>query len=256
MISGVLIDLAGVVYEGDEKLPGAGEALAKLRQAGLPVRFVTNTTRSGKDAIIAALAKMQLTVKPEVVFTPVDAARDWLRQNNASPHLLVHEGIADAFAGHEDAAGKAVIIGDAGEAFSYAALNAAFREIEAGASLLALAANRYFRDRDGDLSLDAGPFVTALEFASGKKAILLGKPSSDFFDAALASMNCPAAEAVMIGDDVESDVSGALTAGIGYALLVQTGKYRPGDELGSDPRPTATVGDIADAAEWILAHRR
>ncbi|TIU71607.1 MAG: TIGR01458 family HAD-type hydrolase, partial [Mesorhizobium sp.] len=80
-------------------------------------------------------------------------------------------------------------------------LNDAFRELVAGAELLALATNRTFRDADGALSLDAGPFVAALEFASLKRATVLGKPSPAFFLSALASMNCPPEQAIMVGDD-------------------------------------------------------
>ena len=255
MISCVLIDLAGVVYVGDEQVPGADAALAKLSQAGLPVRFLTNTTRSPKQAILARLERMGLAVAAEDVFTPVDAARAWLSRNRARPLLLVHPDLAGALAGFEDEPNEAVVIGDAGEAFDYRAMNAAFRALLGGAGLIALAENRYFRDNDGELSLDAGPFVDALEFASGREAILMGKPAPDFFAAALAQMGCAGADAVMIGDDVESDVSGALTAGISKALLVRTGKYLAGIEATADPPPTAVVDDLPAAVEWILAAR-
>jgi ribonucleotide monophosphatase NagD (HAD superfamily) len=59
----------------------------------------------------------------------------------------------------------------------------------------------------------------------------------------------------MVGDDAEADVAGALAAGLGAALLVRTGKYRPGDETKVEPSPTATVADLAAAADWIIARR-
>lgn len=149
----------------------------------------------------------------------------------------------------------AVVVGDAGEAFDYLRLNKAFRELVDGADFLALATNRTFKDADGKLSLDAGAFVTALEFASGRKAAVLGKPSPDFFLAALAGLDCLPSEAVMVGDDAESDVAGALNAGLGAALLVRTGKYRPGDEARFEPAPTALVDDIVAGVDWIMANR-
>ncbi|TGV64506.1 TIGR01458 family HAD-type hydrolase, partial [Mesorhizobium sp. M2D.F.Ca.ET.160.01.1.1] len=97
-----------------------------------------------------------------------------------------------------------------------------------------------------------GAFVTALEFASGRSPVVVGKPSPDFFLSALAGLNCPADDAVMVGDAAQSDVAGALRVGLGEALLVRTGKYRPGDETRFDPAPTALVDDLAAAAEWIL----
>ena len=107
-------------------------------------------------------------------------------------------------------------------------------------------------DNDGKLSLDAGAFVAALEYATANEAIVLGKPSPDFFGSALDSMGCRPDDAVMIGDDAESDVAGALRSGIAQAILVRTGKFQDGDEARFDPSPTVVVKDLAEAAAWIL----
>ena len=156
------------------------------------------------------------------------------------------------FQDDSDRANRAVVVGDAGEEFRYASLNRAFRELIAGASLIALAKNRSFKDADGKLSLDAGAFVAALEFASQRTALVLGKPAPGFFEAALASMDCPLKHAVMVGDDAEADVAGALRAGLGGAVLVRTGKYRPGDEERFEPPPTVTLESLSAAVDWIL----
>ncbi|MHA1132955.1 MAG: HAD hydrolase-like protein, partial [Alphaproteobacteria bacterium] len=137
----------------------------------------------------------------------------------------------------------------------YANLNHAFRALVDGATLLALAKNRTFKGDDGLLTLDAGAFVAALEYSSGLEAIVLGKPSPDFYAGALASMDCSPQDAVMVGDDAEADVAGALRARLAKALLVRTGKYRDGDESRFEPRPTATIADLTAAAAWILEHR-
>lgn len=255
MIKGVLLDLAGVVYDGEEVLPGAAEAVARLRDSGLPIRFVSNTTRSNRQAIVERLHGFGLSIASSELFTPAQAAREWLQQHGQSPYLLVHPDLALEFHDLAGSQGKAVVVGDAGETFDYVTLNRAFRELAEGADFLALASNRTFQDTDGKLSLDAGAFVAALEFASQRSAVIMGKPSPAFFLSALASMNRPKAEAVMIGDDAEVDVAGALRAGISQALLVRTGKYRDGDEKRFQPPPTATVADLSAAADWIIAAR-
>jgi len=252
MIKGVLIDLSGVLYVGDAVLPGAAEALERLAAAGLPVRFVTNTTRKTKAALLAQLRGLGLPVAAEDVFTPAQAACDWLAAHGCAPHLLVHPGLEPDFADCAAEGPKAVVLGDAGESFDYARLNAAFRAIAGGAPFLALAANRVFKDADGGLSMDAGAFVAALEYASGVKAELLGKPAPAFFAAAAASMGLDLPQVAMIGDDAEADVAGALAAGAGAGLLVRTGKYREGDEERVSPAPTAVVEGIAEAVELIL----
>lgn len=255
MIRAVLLDLSGVVYDGDRPIPGAVAAIGRLRAEGLPIRFVSNTTRSPHRAIVAQLASLGVAVDRDELFTPARAAVDWLAREGCSAYLLVHPDLVPEFAGNKFGDRRAVVVGDAAEAFTYAAMNAVFRQLIDGAEFLALAVNRTFKDADGGLSLDAGAFVAALEFAAGKQATVLGKPSRDFFHAALAGLDCPPGLAMMVGDDAESDVSGALKAGIGTALLVRTGKYRAGDESRYAPHPTAVVDDLEAAVEWILARR-
>jgi HAD superfamily hydrolase (TIGR01458 family) len=256
MISGVLLDLAGVIYDGESVIPGAVEAVERIRNAGLAVRFVSNTTRSTKRAVLERLAGFGVIASENELFTPASAAREWLIAHSRSPHLLIHPDLEPDFQDLPQGGERAVVVGDAGEAMDYAALNRAFRELNEGAAFLALAANRTFKDADGKLSLDAGPFVAALEFAIQRPALVLGKPSADFFLSATASMGCAPDKAVMVGDDAEGDVAGALRAGLAGGLLVRTGKFRPGDEARFEPRPTAVLDDIGAAAYWILFRMR
>ncbi|WP_342027475.1 TIGR01458 family HAD-type hydrolase [Methyloceanibacter methanicus] len=216
---------------------------------------MTNTTTKTKKALLSRLTGLGLEIADDELFTPGQAALGWLAEHDASPLLLVHPNLEDEFASLPERGTRAVVVGDAGQAFGYENLNHAFRSLIGDAAFLALAKNRTFMDEDGRLSLDAGAFVTALEYASGKQAIVLGKPSPDFFHAALASMGCAPEDAVMVGDDAESDVAGALKAGLSGAILVRTGKFREGDEARFEPRPTATVEDLAVAAAWILDNR-
>ncbi len=252
MIRGVLLDLAGVVYDGDKPVPRAPDAIRRLRAAGLPVRFVSNTTRTAKKTILERLHGFGVEAGEAELFTPAQVAIDWLKSHNRSPHLLIHRSLEADFSGMPQGRARAVVVGDAGTGFDYASLNAAFRVLDEGADFLALAANRSFRDADGKLSLDAGPFVAALEFATGRKASVLGKPSPDFFRAALASMDINPDEAAMVGDDAESDIAGALSAGLGMAILVRTGKYRSGDEARFSPGPSDLANDLCDAVDRLL----
>jgi len=251
MLRGVLLDIDGVLYVGDRPLPGADAALARLRASGLPVRFVTNTTRRSRRAIRERLAAMGFAVADDELFTPAAAARARLEAERRAPYLLIHPGLAEDFAGLPADGDDAVVVGDAGEGFSYDALNRAFRLVMAGAPLLALAANRYFQEANG-LSLDAGPFVAALEYATGATAEVLGKPARGFFAAAVAGLGCRPGEVAMVGDDVEADVNGGIAAGL-VGILVETGKYRAGDAARLDPAGIA-VADAAAAVDWMLRH--
>jgi len=252
MIKGALLDIGGVVAVGAQALPGAVEAVSRLRAAGLGVRFVTNITRQSRLSVVHQLNAMGFPVRPEDVFTPAIAARQWLLESKRVPFLLIHPGLAEDFAGLKQGEPDALILGDVGEALDYGLLNQAYRVLAHGGDFIALAQNRVFRDADGELSLDAGAFVAALEYASGSRALVLGKPAPGFFHAAVASMECRPDEAVMVGDDAEFDVAAAVAAGLS-GLLVRTGKYAAGAENQVQPPPTAVVDDIVAAAEWILA---
>ena len=138
----------------------------------------------------------------------------------------------------------AVIIGDLGSAFGYDVLNHAFRQVMDGAELIALQKNRYWMRADG-LSLDVGPFVAAIEFAAGRDAYVVGKPAKGFFEQVLASVGVDPSAAAMVGDDIESDIGGALRAGLD-AILVRTGKYREDRVRESSIQPTRVVDSIAD----------
>jgi len=250
---GVLLDLDGVLYVGSRVLPGALEAVARLRAAGVGIRYVTNTTRTPHRLLLAKLRGLGLEVASEELFTPSGGACALIAAEGWRAHLLVHPALVEDFASLAENGGarEAVVLGDAGEAFSYAAMNAAFRALEQGAAFLALANNRYFRDEDGGLSLDAGPFAAALTFATGRQPRVLGKPASGFFHAALASLGVAPHEAAMVGDDVESDVGGAMAAGL-TGVLVRTGKYVAGAEARISPGPDALVDDLAAWVDGLL----
>jgi HAD superfamily hydrolase (TIGR01458 family) len=252
MAKAVLIDLGGVVYQGERLLPGARAALDRLRRAGTPLRFLTNTTRQPASAILAKVHGFGLAADAHEVITPVTLARQRLRERELRPHLLVHPAVRDAFADLDGRRGTAVVVGDVGTTLDYAGLNAAFRALLDADDFVALAKNRAFRDADGGLSLDAGATVAALEYAARREATVVGKPAPAFFRLAVADLGCDPADAAMIGDDAEADVAGAIAAGL-QGVLVRQGKYRPGDEAAVEPTPTAVADDLADAVDGVLA---
>jgi HAD superfamily hydrolase (TIGR01458 family) len=249
-IKGVLLDLSGVLYVGDEALPGAAAALERLRMLDLPVRFITNTTRSPRRKILYQLEQMGLDVPEHELFTAPAAVRDVLIERGLRPALLIHPGLREEFDDFDVSDPNAVVIGDAGDAFDYQHMNRAFRLLMEGAEFIAMGNNRYFREADG-LSLDVGPFVLALEYAAGRKAVILGKPSPAFFHQAVASMGIEPENVLMVGDDVTADVQGAIEAGL-MAALVRTGKYRQADENGLRDTQAWIEDDVSAVVERLI----
>lgn len=245
----VLIDLAGVLHTGDDALPGAVRALDRLRGSGLPLRFLTNTTRTPSNILFARLQRMGFTLAIREIQTAALAARTLVRQRGLRPLWLVHPDIAEEM-GESAADPDIVVLGDMGDHTTYPQLNRAFRLLMQGLPLMAMARNRYFMEPDG-LSLDMGAFVAGLEYSAGIKAEITGKPAPSFFNAALAELGVAANEAVLIGDDLIDDIGGAQTAGI-PGILVRTGKYRAGDDAHPDIRPAAVYDDFAVAVNGLL----
>lgn len=250
-IGGMLLDLDGVVYVGRAVLPGSLDAIEKIRSAQIPLKFITNTTRRPLRRIVGDLVQLGLQVAAEDVFTPAAVARELLSRKNLTPFLVVHPDLHEDFSGLTTGGDEAVVVGDADGFFTYDLLNQAYRKLLGGAAFLALAKNRGFLDHDGDMSLDAGPFVAALEYASQREAMVLGKPSPAFFNLAAEGLRCAPENVVMIGDDAEADVGGAMAAGL-MGVLVQTGKYRPGQEADLPERPTLVAKDLKAAVDRLL----
>lgn len=248
MLKAILFDISGVLHVDKQPIPGAVETVSKLHQAGVPMRFVTNTSRSTSQNILSSLKNMGFIVEPSDVFTAPVAVKQVCQQRGLRPYCLIHPDLEPEFAEIDQHDPNAVILADAADRFDYTHLNQAFSLLINGAPLLGIGRNRYFKS-GGKLQLDAGPFIQALEYAADVKAEILGKPDPGFFHAAVSSLGCKADEVLMIGDDVESDVIGALEAGL-QGCLVRTGKFLPDDE---DKAGQAWIADsVVDAVEKVF----
>ncbi len=247
----VFIDLCGTLHVGRTPLPGAIEAVARLRREGYRVRFVSNTSSKSRRHLQKVLGEIGFDIALEELFTAPQVVRRYLLKHQLRPYLLVHPDLEEEFADLPQQDPNAVVVGCALQHFTYAKLNHAFRLLKGGAQLIATGRSACFEGRDG-LQLDAGPFVAALEYAAGTEALVLGKPSYAFFAAAREAFSCPLERVTMIGDDARSDVGAALAAGMG-GILVQTGKYRPGDEALIGHAGAVVAADMSKAVELILA---
>lgn len=253
MFKALFIDLSGVLYIGSQIIPGAVSAIAKAREKKLQLRFVTNTSRKTRTQILTDLQRLGFSLSEQELFTAPVAAHGWLKEKKLRPYCLIHQNIKSEFSDLPQNDPNAVIIGDAEQDFCYEKLNRAFQLCQQGATLLGIGCNRFFK-LDDQLLLDAGPFIKAIEFAASTQAIILGKPSADFFLQVLASTNLPAEQVLMIGDDIYGDIEGAINAGL-CGCLVRTGKYQSGDEHKIN-QSHFTADSIVEAVEYALSEKR
>ena len=256
MILGVLLDITGVLVEsttgGSKAIPGSIEAVKKLSAAGIPVRFVTNETQRTRASLVKMLHENGYSMPEADVSPPALAMAAIIKEKSLRPFTLVHPNLStDLPAVATGSEYNCVVIGDAVDEFSYKNLNEAFQIItDTGCPLYSLGKGKFYRE-DEKLMLDVGPFAALLEFATEKPAIIVGKPSQDFFLTALKDMNVEANSAVMIGDDIVSDCGGAQSCGL-QGVLVRTGKFRQTDENHPKVKPDVIVDNLAMAVDMIL----
>lgn len=254
-IRAILFDLEGTLHFKGALLPGALEALHAASSAGMQRRFLTNSDSKTAEQMAAELATMGLEVPPHEVFTAATAGLTFLRQQHDNRcFALLPAALQPAFSSFVPRSGRVdyVVVGDVRESATYESLNQAFRHLRSGARLLALQKGRYFVRSDGE-HLDTGGFVELLAYASGKEAILLGKPSATFFELALRDLGSTPGETLVVGDDVSTDIAGAHAIGA-RSVLMRTGKYdgnRPPGSSGASEE-LSSLADLPRLLERLL----
>ncbi|WP_319379779.1 TIGR01458 family HAD-type hydrolase [Thiomicrorhabdus sp.] len=247
-IKAILLDLSGVLHEGKKRLEGAVETVQWLRERNYILRFVTNTATQSSTQIHRKLHDMGFELDSAELFTAPQAARQYLIKHHLKPFLILHPNLLEEFSDLQNDHPDSVLLGDAQDHLNYWNLNRAFQLIEQGAPLIGIGKNKYFMSDDG-LQLDSGAFIQALEWASGCSAVIMGKPDQHFFAEVVASTGFAANQCLMVGDDVISDVCGAIAAGI-VACQVQTGKFKS-DDLKYLPDEAHLIASIQTLPELL-----
>ncbi len=238
---GLVLDADGVLVLKGEALPGSMEAVRSLADRGIPFRVVTNFSQLHRETLGGWFAKGGLSIDPERIITAASATAAYCATAHVGRSLLVlsapdalREFHGQRLLDPDDALASspgevaAVVIGDGGDALSYHNMNIAFRLVHGGAELLAMHRNPWWHTPEG-ITIDAGAFVAALEFATGKQARTLGKPSPDVFRQAVAGLRrdigerLPQNRFAMVGDDLHADIAAAKRVGL-RGILVLSGK--------------------------------
>lgn len=246
-IRGILFDLDGVLYVGPKVIEGAIAAITGIKQRGYRCRFITNTSTLSGASLHNKLIGLGFDIAEHEIISATRAALIYLQQfDDPVCHLVLAEDVKRDFRHFRQSDSKAdfVIIGDIGDAWSYPVLNHVFNLLIGGAQLIAIHKNRFWQTEHG-LQMDIGAFIAALEYASQTQATIIGKPSPDFFQAALTELGLPPEQVAIIGDDIDADIGGGQRAGL-TGILVKTGKYRQAYADSSPVVPDLTIASIAE----------
>jgi HAD superfamily hydrolase (TIGR01458 family) len=254
-MAGILLDVDGVLHVSGHPILGGAKAIARLREAGHQLRFVTNNTTHSRRSLAEEIRSFGVELEDEELqTTPIAAARALAGKRVLA---LTMPAIVEDLQGVElvGEGADAVLLGGADESFetnrvfSYYNLARAFAELRDGAELYCLHKNRWWQTSRGAL-LDAGAFVAGLEYASETEATVLGKPSGAYFAAAIEALDYEPQQTWMVGDDVEADIAGGHAFGL-RTVLVRTGKFREVELDEATVKPDGVIDSIAGLPAFL-----
>jgi len=251
-IKAFLIDLDGVLYNGNEIIEKAPEAIQYIKNKGYKTLFITNTTSISLKGIHQKLISLGFNVDEEEIFSAPKAAVNFLRkQNNPKCFFVLNDDLKEEFAefGTDEFSPEYIVAGDIGNLWNSEVLNKVFKMILNGSKLLALHKGKYWLTENG-LKFDIGLYVAGLEFVTGKQAIVMGKPSNDFFNTAIQKLNLKHHEVAIIGDNIDTDIGAAQFLGL-LGILVRTGKYNEDYVIHSHIRPEVIIDSIIDVQKYF-----
>lgn len=264
---GLLCDLDGVVYRGEAACPGAVEGLAAARTAGLPILFLTNNAARLPEEVSEHLRSLGVEAHPEEVLNSSQVAASHLRQHHriSDGSLVLAVGGAGVAAalrdeglpviaagdvlGHGGTEAVSAVVQGLGRSIGWAELTEATYAVAAGAHWVATNTDATLPTERGQAPGN-GALVAAVAHAAGRQPdVITGKPHAPAFEIALQRLGLPAADVLMIGDRLDTDIEGANRAGLATALVL-TGVHGRADveQGGVDQQPDHIVDTIGDLA--------
>ncbi len=251
MTTPILIDFDGVIRLGKIPAADAKDFLTFLSENKIPSYIISNSTLLTGEGITEFLSKNNLPVEIPAM-TSADAAFQYVKENFQRVSVYCNESIRKNFRDFiDDENPEAVLLGDNGKNWDFEMMNEIFTKVFNGAKIIAMHFNKYWYPDGKELVMDAGGFIKAIEYSSGKDAILIGKPSPIYFQSALTMLGYEKnAGFLMIGDDLETDITGAQQCG-GKGLLVYTGKTKYPVSKNSKTKPDYEAKNLTDAIEIV-----
>jgi HAD superfamily hydrolase (TIGR01458 family) len=251
VIKGIIFDIDGVLEFQGKVYPKAVETIDRLRDKGIVLRFLTNSTLKSRKSCAERLRRVGFQLDDEEVITASYATARYLGE--LSPRscwvMLEREGL-DEFKSFKQEIDNPeyIVIGDNRSRFDFNHLNQTLRLLLRGAKLIGMQAELLDTSM-GEMELNVGSWVGMLEKAAGIKATYIGKPNPYVFDLTLKTMGLDKVEVIVVGDRVSTDVKGAKECGI-RSVLLRTGEFKE-DDLTEGVEPDFVFDSIGDVLELI-----
>ncbi len=257
-IRAAILDMDGVLWRGEQVLPGVAEFFAFLQQRHIPFLLATNNSTRTVTSYVARLRKAGVPAQPQHVITSAVATADYVQRHYPTEtpvYIIGQEGIRQALAEHgfrEDPENARLVVVGMDFHVTYAKLKTATLRIRAGADFIGTNGDRTFPIPEG-LAPGNGSILAALQAATDVEPLIIGKPQKPMFEMALARLNTAPEHTLMIGDRLETDIVGAQNAGIRTALVL-TGITTPEHARAASPQPDGVFASLAALhADWQAA---
>jgi arabinose operon protein AraL len=266
-INGYIFDLDGTIYTGEELLPGAAQVIAELRGLGKPILFISNKPLAAREAYAEKLTGLGIPTSPEEVLTSAYILGRHLFQT--SPHLRLYvigeeklrselrrfglNIVEDSWEQDPtqviETSGIDAVIAAFDRTLDYRKINTAYQALLRGARFFATNADKACPMPNGTIP-DAGATIAALQYLTGRKVELLaGKPSPLMIEVALATLELPAFECLLVGDRMETDIRMGLEAGMRTALVL-TGVSTRSDLESTNYKPDIVLNDLWEMSRF------
>lgn len=231
---GFLIDMDGVIYRGNELIPGAKEFISKLLNNDIPFLFLTNNSQRTRRDVVFKLRKMGIEIEQGHIFTCAMATARYVANAtpNGTAYVIGEGGLLTAL--HQngysivDEDPDYVIVGE-GRTIMLEAVDKAINMVLKGAKLIATNLDPNCPTSNNSMRAGCGAFVSMIELATGKKAFSVGKPSPVMMRTAKAELGLRSANTIMIGDTMETDILGGVQ--MGYKTILTLSGTTKRDDL-------------------------
>lgn len=251
-IRGVILDLDGTVYNGMDEVPGAARFVRRLGERGIRYLFVTNRANRRPGAIVRQLRGFGIPCDAKNVLTSAEATALALRPGRA--FVVGGAGLRTALRARgfvlTNERPRYVIV-SFDTTLTYAKLATACRLIDRGAAFVATNPDKRLKT-EGGFSPGTGAIVAAVAAATGVEPLVIGKPEKRLIELGLRRMRVKAAEALLVGDNVETDVPAGRRAGVRTALLLG-GVSSRADVRRAPLKPTWVMRDYGEL--WAVVER-
>ena len=248
-----VLDLDGVVWLAEDVIPGVPEAVARLREAGHTILFLTNNSSRKVGDLVQKFERMGIEVEEDEIVTSAQAAASMLEPGSTAL-VCAGDGVREALAARgvkavDEGPADTVVVGFHKE-FDYNRLNAAYQTIRGGARLIGTNDDTTYPTPDGPIP-GGGSLLAAVAAAAGVEPEVAGKPYEPMAEAVRERIGHDVDDGLVVGDRPDTD--GLIAGRLGFRFaLVFTGVTSE-DDLPVKPEPELTAPDLATLVDQELA---